>query len=50
MTGKIRRGVTERDSFKKYLEAVHILFFKGCAQHKTVVNILRIYRAYAEST
>ena len=32
MTGIIRIGVTERGSFKKkYLEAVHIPFFKGCA-------------------
>ena len=31
MTGKIRIGVTERGSFKKYSEAVHIPFFKGCA-------------------
>ena len=31
MTGIIRIGVTERGSFKKYSEAVHILFFKGCA-------------------
>ena len=27
MTGIIRIGVTERDSFKKYSEAVHIPFF-----------------------
>ena len=47
MTGIIRIGVTERGSFKKYSEAVQILFFKG---RKTAVNILRIYRAYAEST
>ena len=26
-----RIGVTERGSFKKYSEAVHIPFFKGCA-------------------
>ena len=31
MTGIIRKGVTERGSFKKYSEAVHIQFFKGCA-------------------
>ena len=31
MTGIIRIGVTERGSFKKYSEAVHILFFKSCA-------------------
>ena len=31
MTGVIRVGVTERGSFKKYSEAVHIPFFKGCA-------------------
>ena len=31
MTGTIRIGVTERGSFKKYSEAVHIPFFKGCA-------------------
>ena len=31
MTGIIRIGVTERGSFKKYSEAVHIPFFKGCA-------------------
>ena len=50
MTGIIRIGVTERGSFKKYLEAVHILLFKGCALHITAVHILKIYRAYAEST
>ena len=31
MTGIIRIGVTERGSFKKYSEAVHIPFFKGSA-------------------
>ena len=31
MTGIIRIGVTERGSFQKYSEAVHIPFFKGCA-------------------
>ena len=31
MTGIIRIGVTERGGFKKYSEAVHIPFFKGCA-------------------
>ena len=31
LTGKIRIGVTVRGSFKKYSEAVHIPFFKGCA-------------------
>ena len=31
LTGIIRIGVTERGSFKKYSEAVHISFFKGCA-------------------
>ena len=50
MTGIIRIGVSERGSFKKYSEAVHIPFFYGCVKHKTAVNILRIYRAYAEST
>ena len=50
MTDKIRIGVSERASFQKYLVAVHISFFKGCAKHKTAINILRIYRAYAEST
>ena len=30
MTG-IRKGVTERGSFKTYSEAVHIPFSKGCA-------------------
>ena len=50
MTGIIRVGVTERGSFKKYSEAVHIPLVKGCAKHETAVNILRIYRAYAEST
>ena len=50
MTGIIRIGVTERGSFKKYSKAVHIPFFKGLASHKTAVNILRIHRAYAEST
>ena len=29
--GIIRIGVTERGSFKKYSEAVHFPFFKGCA-------------------
>ena len=48
--GIIRIGMTERGSFKAYLEAVHIPLFKGCAKHKTAVNILRIYRSYAEST
>ena len=41
LTGKILIGVTERGSFKKYSEAVHILLFKGCAKHKTAVNILK---------
>ena len=50
MTVIIRIGVTERSSFKKYSEAVHIPLFKGCAKHETAVNILRIYRAYAESS
>ena len=50
MTGIIRKGVTERVSFKKYSEAVHIPLFKGCAKQETAVNILRIYRGYAEST
>ena len=51
MTGIIRIGVTERvRSFKKYSEAVDIPLFKGCAKHETAVNILRIYRSYAEST
>ena len=31
MTGIIRIGVTERGSFKKYSEAVHIPLSKGCA-------------------
>ena len=31
LTGKIRIGVTERGSLKKYSEAVHTPFFKGCA-------------------
>ena len=31
MTGIIRTGMTERGSFKKYSEAVHFPFFKGCA-------------------
>ena len=31
LTGITRIGVTERGSFKKYLEAVQIPFFKGCA-------------------
>ena len=31
MTCIIRIGVTKRDSFKTYSEAVHIPFFKGCA-------------------
>ena len=31
VTGIIGIGVTERDSFKKYSDAVHILFFKGYA-------------------
>ena len=43
MTGIIRIGVTERGSFKKYSEAVHIPFFKGCPQHKTA-------RTYSEFT
>ena len=30
MTAIIRIGVTERGSFKKYSEAVHIPFLKGC--------------------
>ena len=38
MTGIIRIGVTERGSFKKYSEAVHIPFFKGCAKHKAAVT------------
>ena len=50
MTGLIRIGVTERGCFKKYSEAVHIPLFKGCAKHETAVNILGIYRVYAEST
>ena len=31
MTGIFRIGVTERGSFRKYSEAVHTPFFKGCA-------------------
>ena len=31
LTGIIRIGVTERGSFKKYSETVHIPLFKGCA-------------------
>ena len=31
LTGITPIGVTERGSFKKYAEAVHIPFFKGCA-------------------
>ena len=31
LTGITRIGVTERGSFKKLSEAVHIRFFKGCA-------------------
>ena len=31
LTGIIRKGVTERGSFKKYSEVVHIPLFKGCA-------------------
>ena len=31
MTGIILKGVTERGSFKKYSEAVHIPFYKGCS-------------------
>ena len=31
LTGKIHIGMTERGSFKKYSEVVHISFFKGCA-------------------
>ena len=31
LTGITRIGVTERGSFKKYSEAVHIPFFKGRA-------------------
>ena len=50
MTGIIRIGVTERGSFKKYSEAVHIPLFKGCEKHKIAGYILRIYRAYSEST
>ena len=42
LTGIARIGVTE----KTFREAVHIPFFKGCAEHKTAVNILRLYRAY----
>ena len=30
LTGKVSIGVTERGSFKKYSEAVHFSFFKGC--------------------
>ena len=50
MTGIIRIGMTERGSFKKYSEAVHNPLLKGCAKHETAVNVLRIYRAYAEPT
>ena len=50
MTGLIRIGVTERGSFKIYSEAVHIPVLQRLCKHKTAVNILRIYRAYAEST
>ena len=50
MTGIIRIGVTEGDSFKnirkrctfRFSKTVHIIY--NCR------NILRIYRAYAEST
>ena len=44
MTGKIRIGVTERGSFKKYSEAVHILFFT-----KAVHNI-KLPLIYSEFT
>ena len=50
MTGIIRivwqKGVVSNN----YSEAVYIPLFKGCAKHETPINILRIYRAYAEST
>ena len=44
MTGIIRIGVTERGSFKKYQEAVHIPFFT-----KTVHNI-KLPLTYPEFT
>ena len=49
MTGIIRIGMTEQGVVqKKYSEAMHIPFFKGCTEHKTAVNKLRIYHAYAD--
>ena len=44
MTGIIRLGVTERGSFKKYSEAVHIPFFT-----KAVHNI-KLPLTYSEFT
>ena len=44
MTGIIRIGVTERGSFKKYSEAVHISFFT-----KAVHNI-KLPLTYSEFT
>ena len=34
--------MTEMGSFKKYLVAVQIQLFQGCAKHETAVNILTI--------
>ena len=31
LTGKFRRGVTERVRLKEYSQAVNIQFFSGCA-------------------
>ena len=47
---KICIGVTERGSLKNICKWCITCLFKGRAQRKTLVNMLRIYHAYAEST
>ena len=49
MTGIIRKGVTERVSFKNIRERCLSRSSKA-VHNKTAVNILRSYRVYAEST
>ena len=51
MTGIIRIGVTERGSFKKNIRKRRTSrSSKGVQNLKLPLTLLRIYRAYAEST
>ena len=52
MTDKICMGMAERGSFKKYSEAVHIPFLKGCVRERSgsVVECLTRDRRAAGSS